>query len=223
MSYKHEIFISYKWGSTKEWVDKIFKPILEEVMESELPFHPLTFKDTSNIVHGAALDLSLQDALAHSKCMVSIVSLEYFAKSIWCPMEFSAMLYREEKTGVKKNGNHTGFVFPVIIINSKKKELEKQSSLFEYKELRELLLNFTPLRIDREYSRTDEAFINEGKRFRLKTIVTDWFNESIKPLLLKEYPWQKEWATEEYLTKPYEVFKTKYNIFINPMTPPSIR
>jgi hypothetical protein len=224
MNYKHEIFISYKWGSSRnEWVDKVLYPILKEVMDDEMPTVPQIFKDTANIVNGAKLDASLQDALAHSKCMVCVVSLPYFAKSIWCPTEFSAMLYREEKTGVRQNNKHTGFIFPIIFVNREQTQPEKKNALYEYPDLRTLIFNFTPLELDQKYNKTNTAFLESKEYNDLKDIIAKWFVDSIKPVLQQDQPWKPEWFTEEYLLKPYEIFKVKYTVSPKVIALPSIR
>jgi hypothetical protein len=225
MSYKHEIFISYKWGkSRKEWVDTIFVPILEEALEYEFGTKQTVFKDTNNIVPGASLDLSLRDALAHSKCMVCIVSLQYFTQSVWCPTEFSAMLYREEKTGIRNKGNHCGFIFPIIFIDEEEAEIPKKSPLYEYEKLRDLIFNILPLELDNEkFNNTNKAFQDSNNYNELRNKIRKWVKKSIKPVLENIEPWNQEWDTDEYITQPFEIFKMNYDEVIKPMPLPSVR
>jgi hypothetical protein len=224
MSYKHEVFISYKWGGPhKEWVDKIFYPILSDIMDDELPTKPSIFKDTENIVFGAKLDASIKSAIAESKCMVCIVSLPYFAKSVWCPTEFSAMLYREEKTMVRAQGNKVGFIFPILFVDPEQAKVENKSAIYQYPTLRNLIFNITPLELDIKYRQTNTAF-REGKEYgELVIILQKWFVKSIKPAINRLEPtWQQEWDSDEFLVDPYEDFKRDYPIDPNPPILPSI-
>jgi hypothetical protein len=219
MDYKYEIFISYKWGGPyKEWVDKIFYPILFDLMDLELPTQPNIFKDTENIVSGAQLDTSIRTALAHSKCMVSIVSLPYFTKSVWCPTEFSAMLYREKTTMARTNGNQVGFIFPIIFVDPQQPQLEKKNALYEYPTLRDLIFNITPLELDIKFMQTNTAFLDGKEYGELKLILHRWFVKSLKPAIKRSEPtWQNEWASDEFLVQPYENFKIEYPF--NPKPP----
>lgn len=227
MNYKYDIFISYKWGADrKKWVDNILRPILvsmiQEVVNKQDLTQEVVFKDTDNIPKGATLDVSLQKAVAYSKCMICVVSLPYFKDSSWCPTEFSAMLYREVKTNVRSTGNYMGFIFPIIFVEEKESKIERKSPVYEYPELRELIFGISPLELDYEkYNRVSKSFEASDEYDQLRNIIRRWVRDSIKPQLERinnSYPWQTEWDTPEYLLQPYKPFKDKY---CSPPPPPS--
>lgn len=232
MDYKYDIFISYKWGGArKEWVDKVLYHILydniDEWIGDEFLTTDIFFKDTEHVTSGATLDKSLQEAVARSKCMICVVSLPYFKNSSWCPTEFSAMLYREKKTGIREtSGNHTGFIFPIIFVEEGEKKPENRSPVYEYPELRNLIFNFTPLELDiAKYNNTNEAFMKSDEFNKLKNELRRWVIKSIKPVLVQiknNIPWRAEWATPEYILEPYQEFKAKYGSDLNPSPMPSI-
>jgi hypothetical protein len=225
MDYKYEIFISYKWGGPrKEWVDKIFLPLLEDALDNIFPTNQNVFKDTRNIQPGATLDLSLQDALAHSKLMICIVSLPYFTKSVWCPTEFSAMLYREEQLEIRKQGNHFGLIFPVVFVDDAAQNINDRCPLYEYQNLRDLIFNMSPLELNnKKYNNANEAFLASQNFIDLKNIIYHWVDQSLRPVLQQMKPWQNQWTSPEYIINPYQTYRDRYNVTQNPVQLPSVR
>jgi hypothetical protein len=226
MDYKYDIFISYKWGDErKKWVDEILRPILisgiNEVIDKKILTPEVIFKDTDNVPKGATLDVSLQKAVAFSKCMVCVVSLPYFKASAWCPTEFSAMLHREIATGIRSTGNYMGLIFPIIFVEEKEATPEKKSPVYEYAELRKLIFGISPLELDYEkYNRVSKSFKDSDEYDELRNIIRRWVRDSIRPQLERinnNYPWKSEWDTPQYLLDPYQNFKDQY---CSPPPPP---
>jgi TIR domain len=213
MSYKYEIFLSYKWGGErKEWVDKIFMPILNDALHEEVGNRIEVFKDTDNIVYGAALPESLKDALAHSKCMISIITLPYFFDSVWCPTEFSAMLFREDALELRKDKNHTGLIFPIIFVDGNAKSVTEKSPVYKYSKLGNLISSILPLELDIDkYNNINQAFIESTEYNELKSIIRRWVKRSIIPRLDNCPEWDSDWYSEEYLVKPFDTFQINFN------------
>ena len=147
MAYQFEVFISYKWsGERKDWVDNVFYPIFKEELDEHLEVPPKIFKDSKDVPAGGTLDEIFKHGIAHSKCMVCILSLPYFFKSLWCPTEFSAMLYREERTEIRRNDqNHTGLIFPILFTDSNAENVIQKSPIYQYESLKNLIFNIAPL------------------------------------------------------------------------------
>ncbi|MCD6013753.1 MAG: hypothetical protein K0Q79_3615 [Flavipsychrobacter sp.] len=225
MNYKHEVFISYKWDESErqKWVQEIFFPMVYDALYEGLAIDKAqVFHDLTNVPTGASIEFSLKDGLAHSKCMICILSVPYFLKSDWCAKEFSAMLKRETELEIKKKNNHTGLIFPVLFVYDEEKEREKRSNLYTYEGLKDLVLNMYPLELDWKYNSNSKAFKNtkNGKALFMK--IKKWVDFSIIPTLRnKEFPkWQSQWYDDQYFEDAYKKFISDYKLGRNPPPPP---
>jgi len=101
MAYLYDVFISYKRGGTKDvWLDKIFMPLFEEYLGDLFP-NPKIFLDKTGLIQGADWSDAIVNALAHSKCLVAIISPSYFMNSEWCIKEFITIKFRQQKLNLK--------------------------------------------------------------------------------------------------------------------------
>lgn len=99
---------------TVEWVDwtRLFRDTLIAVIYPGFKqASPRVFWD-EQIDTGAAWPPHLADALARSKIVLPILSLNYFS-SQWCKLELQLAI--ERKNGLKSVPPYPGFVFPVSI------------------------------------------------------------------------------------------------------------
>lgn len=114
MSYKYDIFISYKRNpDTKKWIDIHFIPSLERHLEEQLGRRPTCFVD-SNIQAGTDWRGHLSHALGNSKIIIILWSQSYLT-SEWCTYEVAHMMEREVRCGFRTIEKPDGIIFPVII------------------------------------------------------------------------------------------------------------
>jgi TIR domain len=114
MTYKYDIFISYKrHPETLGWIKDHFEPLLEHRVGLALGNNPEIFVNEVNqqIPAGAHWPKELGDELGASKVLVALWSKTFF-NSIWCTKEMSHMLGRQ---GARAAGLKYGLVIPAII------------------------------------------------------------------------------------------------------------
>lgn len=222
MAYRYEIFLNYKRGdSTQGWVHNIFYPILSRVIDRELARRDAIFWDSKDIANGAALDKVLKDAVARSKCMISVLTMPYFFESTWCPKEFSAMLFREETLKIRDEHPFTGLIFPIIFVNPAANDIVSKTRIYRYVKLRNLIFNITPLELNKRYFRECKEDMVPGDYSALETIITDWVTNSVLPRVDDAPVWDQKWFTDEYLEQPYVAFMQKYYDPPEPMRLPT--
>ncbi|NTS41912.1 toll/interleukin-1 receptor domain-containing protein [Flavisolibacter sp. BT320] len=207
MSYKYDVFISYKWsGEYKEWVDKVFYPLILKYFISEYNENP-TFKDIIDIPHGATADQVLKDAVTSSKCMIAVLSAPYFCKSIWCPTEFSAILHRQKQV-LNPSDSFKGLLFPVIFTIFDQKTNKYVSSLTnKCPRVAALVENLTPLRLEEDkYFHLHNSFIDSEAYGQLRMKVRRWLEESVIPSIQEAPKWQPEWRNPAWWDDPYNQF-----------------
>ena len=113
MTYKYDIFISYKrHPETLGWIKKHFKPLLELRVGLALGNDPTIFvhEITQQVYAGELWPQSLAEALGASKVLVALWTKTFF-NSVWCTKEMSHMLGRQ---GRAANTTY-GLVIPAII------------------------------------------------------------------------------------------------------------
>lgn len=98
MSYKYDIFVSYKrHNKTNAWHLGLLE-ILEVWLSQELQRDARIFFDSEDIKTGDRWKEKLAEALLHSRCLLCLWSPMYF-QSKWCVVEWQAFLEREERCG----------------------------------------------------------------------------------------------------------------------------
>ena len=109
MNYKYDVFLSYNRKFPHgQWVDEIFYPLFVPYLGDALNKDVSVFKDTEDIEVGSSWPQRLRNALACSKCMVSILSPSYF-RSEWCLQEFAVMHHRQNRLALASNGKPSAF------------------------------------------------------------------------------------------------------------------
>lgn len=113
MSYKHDVFISYRrqvnWTA---WTRDHFKTLLSTYLQPELGLEPDIFVD-ERIEVGIDWVDALAEHLATSKIMVAIFSGDYFG-SDWCLHELDLMLERSTQAALGKV-KHMPLIVPVVV------------------------------------------------------------------------------------------------------------
>jgi len=105
MSYQWDIFISYRRVPlVAHWTHKVFVPTLRGWLPQFHAPAPRIFVDVdqdptlAGIGPGTPWVPALETALQRSRCLVPVLSGEYF-ESEWCVTEFQTMFERQTKTG----------------------------------------------------------------------------------------------------------------------------
>ena len=114
MAYQYDVFISYK-SESKDWVLKAFLPLFERHLQEALGGRkPSIFMDMQRIENGDAWRNTLRYALAHSRCVVAVLTPSYF-HSEWCTKELSVMLHRAKQHGLLTKEIPGGLIAPLCV------------------------------------------------------------------------------------------------------------
>ncbi len=117
MSYQYDVFLSYNRKFPHgQWVDEIFYPLFIPYLEDALNEEVSIFRDMEEIEGGSAWPQRLKNALAHSKCMVSVLSPSYF-RSEWCMKEFVVMHHRQRQLGYLTVEKPNGLIIPLNLFD----------------------------------------------------------------------------------------------------------
>jgi hypothetical protein len=191
MSYRYDIFLSYNRKFPHgQWVDEIFYPLFVPYLEDALNKDAKIFKDTKDIEAGSSWPQRLKNALAHSKCMVSIFSPSYF-RSRWCMKEFTVMYYRQKQLGYLTVDKPTGLIFPVNIFDGE--------HFPDY--ARELqMLNCVDFNLVGDFVKKSQVYLDIQKALQ------EWVYDVAKAI--NEAPvWDGAWLTKEWLDIPLRDFQ----------------
>jgi hypothetical protein len=113
VGYKFDAFLSYsRKGQWPQFVDRLFKPMLEHWLLNELGWQPYIFHDTESMEVGRQWPEMLADALASSRIMIALWSKVYFS-SRWCTAELGHMLARADC--IRGNGTSPQLVLAAVI------------------------------------------------------------------------------------------------------------
>jgi hypothetical protein len=111
--YKFEAFVSYSHSSVvRPWVLDSFGPLLKGWLAQFTGGNPArVFIDKEEIDEGVRWPQSIREALLTSRCIVPVLSGDYFFKS-WCLSEWESFTRREDVLGL----DHTSqsLVIPII-------------------------------------------------------------------------------------------------------------
>lgn len=111
--YQYDVFVSYPHVEGHErWVQKVFIEKLRPYLTNALGRTAKIFSDRSGIESGDEWPEQLKYALAHSRVIVPVWSVEYF-NSKWCMAECSVFRHRENKCGFRRSNNAAGLIHPV--------------------------------------------------------------------------------------------------------------
>jgi hypothetical protein len=114
MSYKYDIFVSYRRNpETLGWIKEHFQPLLSLRLEFELKRSPRIFVD-EQIESGSSWPPALGAALGASRVLIVLWTGNYLA-SVWCTEEFSQMLSRENEAKLRTVVKPHGLIVPAFI------------------------------------------------------------------------------------------------------------
>jgi hypothetical protein len=137
--YEWDVFISYRHRQpVLDWMKYHFYDLLSERLPEYLPYDPKIFIGW-DIEVGSAWPSKLRHALKNSRCLVAVLSAEYF-RSRWCLAEWHSMKERECLLGLHSDNNPSGLIyvvrfsdgdfFPPEAKRTQYKDLEKWNSKY---------------------------------------------------------------------------------------------
>jgi hypothetical protein len=159
LDYEYDIFISYRHkGPAFSWVTEYFYPMLEQWLPEHVPvtYEPRIFID-SQIETGAEWPAKLRHALKTSRCVLPVLSPEYF-RSRWCCAEFESIKKREELLSLRNEQNPGGLIYAVVFASPGLLPDEVRKHI-QYKDLSSWATNQANFRESKRF----ESFENEVK------------------------------------------------------------
>jgi hypothetical protein len=110
--YEYDLFISYRRRDpVLGWMKNHFLPQLQQWLPQCVAEEPRIFIDFG-LETGTDWPLSLQRALKRSKCLLPILTPEYF-RSSWCRSEWESMIERERQLELRTESNPLTLIYPV--------------------------------------------------------------------------------------------------------------
>jgi hypothetical protein len=111
--YEYEVFVSYSHSRLiRPWVLGFFRPFLQDWLPQFLGGQPArVFVDEEEITPGRRWPQHVRDALLASKCLVPVLSGDYFFKA-WCSSEWTNFVERENRLGLDTTSN--ALIVPII-------------------------------------------------------------------------------------------------------------
>ena len=118
--YVWDIFISYPHQDHhRVWVLDIFLEDFKLYLRNELGRQVEVYVDKDGIKAGDSWPIVIKNALATSKILVPIWSVDYFL-SEWCRRECAAIFHRERALGFRTGENEKGLILPISLFDGKK-------------------------------------------------------------------------------------------------------
>jgi len=200
--YKYDVFVSYKRGGSRdEWMVDLFMPWFEEKLDeafaSQALDPPEIFFDRKQIQDGSDWEITIKQAIARSKFMVSICTPTYFRRSEWCMREFAAMYFRAKQLGFLSTANQAGLLRPVI-----KQKAEVVPKFFQVLQS----LDYS------SFNQVGEAFKKSSAYLEFQKRVEE-DSEKIARFIRNNTPeWKSEFESDEWIDKPYEAILAELNI-----------
>jgi hypothetical protein len=125
--YKYDVFISYlrtypngQEAPTYTWVREYLHPELARWLPDYVDVGDETqiFLDDINIGGGIYWPSALEQALQTSRCLLAVLSKQYFApQAQWCGAEFGTMQEREKLLGLRTQQDPSSLIYPVYFSN----------------------------------------------------------------------------------------------------------
>ena len=156
--YAYDIFISYRHkGPAYSWVTEYFQPLLEQWLPECMPveYNVKIFID-SQIETGAEWPAKLRQALKMSRCLLPILSPEYF-RSKWCQAELQTMRKREQILGLRTEENSSGLIYAVVFASPDLLTTEVQN--IKWKDMSDWATTYSEFRNSKKF----ESFEREMK------------------------------------------------------------
>ncbi len=195
MGYIYDTFISYKHDVFYDWVHEIFFPLFKGLLDSELaPYKnngekSVIFIDERRKRAGDGLEESIEYALTRSKCLITILSAEYFTSS-YCRSEFAIMNYRQNQLGLRTSEKPRGLIIPFIIQDGEcfPKIIDKNIWL-DCKNFR---------------TTSPPAFKLGSKYIAFEEKMFEWVKSIAHTIayVSEKYPWKAEWIDKKWTKRP---------------------
>jgi hypothetical protein len=199
-NYEWDVFISYRRGGiTKDWMP-FFLDLFPKYLDETLVDRDVRiYWDINGIENGDNWKNNIKNALATSRCLVSILAPTYF-KSEWCTKEMAVIYNRQIKLGYTSVHNPGGLIIPITIHDG-----DDFPSFF--KDIQMLDCNNYCYSIPLEEAKKKSwwpFFENDVKKLVLK----------VAKVVQAAPAWKEEWVTNDWLEVPNEEFligKVKQN------------
>jgi hypothetical protein len=156
--YAYDIFISYRHkGPAYSWVTEYFHPLLELWLPESVPVeYDIKIYIDSQIETGTEWPAELRQALRTSRCLLPILSPEYF-RSKWCQAELQTMRKREQINGFRTEEKPTGLIYAVVFASPDLLPADVQN--IERKDMSEWATTYSDFRNSKNF----ESFEREMK------------------------------------------------------------
>lgn len=184
--YRYDVFISYlhtnpngREAATYTWVREYVHPELERWLPESVPrgHQARVFLDDINIKIGAEWPLVLQQALQTSRCLLAVLSRQYFS-SKWCLAEWNTMLERERLLGLRTPEKPSSLIYP-IIFSGEEEDFDETTKTIQQKDLREFAFTYAAFKDSLMYGRFQNA---------MKEVCQD-----LSKMIIEAPPWDKSW------------------------------
>ena len=203
-TYKYDVFISYsRKKDVYQWVHNIFLPVFKLFFNESLSWDPKIFVDVNEIKFGDSWPERLKEAIAYSKCMISIWTPSYF-RSEYCIKECGLMMYRETMLGYRKPTTPNGLVFPVNLYDG---------DFFPVitKEINWFLCH--------DYFRVAQAFKQSERHLTFQDVMAQKVPDIVH--VVQNAPdWNSQWLEDEWLKKAFAYSEENLQIISKPKTKP---
>jgi hypothetical protein len=185
MTYRYDVFVSYPRERDHQlWVREIFIEAFKLHLTQDLGRPPKIFYDQI-ILDGSAWPEKLKAALATSRLLVPVWSINYFF-SDWCMGECAVFLHREQRLGYRTTANPCGLIQPIRLFDGKKYPSFAQQ--IQSLDVTEFNL------ISENYKKTEQYF-------GLLKLVKGW-TPSVADAITGCPDWSEEWMTPTWLEEP---------------------
>ena len=184
MAYEYDVFISYKRGGTKDlWLSTIFRPYFEEYLQDRLEGRrPRIFVDKTGLTTGADWSDEIIYALAHSKCLVAIISPSYFMSSEWCIKEFLTIKYRQQRLDLKAGSVPPSLMWLIAI-----QEFENVPPIIHTVQFANYI----------KYNVVGDAFFRSNEFLDFQRECRNDV-KTVANIIRNAPPWQEEWDTQAW-------------------------
>lgn len=183
MDYSFDVFVSYSHHEDHAWwVRNVFKRRFETYLANALGRSPKVFYDRPGIESGDAWPERLKGALAQSRILVPVWSVEYF-ESDWCTAECAVIWHREHKLGYRTLENPQGLIHPIQLYDGD--HYPNFASKIQYRSFK-------------RFNRVGEGFLNSPRYSELQDELEEWV-EQVAPSIRNAPEWRDEWLSKEWL------------------------
>jgi hypothetical protein len=118
MSYRHEVFISYRRSDNIGlWVKRHLHPRLESRL-NEISPDPVDVFCDFEMKEGVNWPLDLKKRIRTSKLLLPVWSADYF-RSAWCMAEWESFRGREARFGLASEDEPMGLIYPIKYADGK--------------------------------------------------------------------------------------------------------